>query len=183
MYLADLVDVRQVGSARHSQAVGRNAAAVGVGMGLGLDDVDRLRLAGILHDVGKIAVRGSILAKPGPLTDEEMDEIRIHPEVGARIVRNAGLNDIAAWVLAHHERPDGCGYPNRLAGAEIPLQALILAVADAYDAMTDDRGYRSAMSSERARQELLLNAGAQFDPLVVECFCSIVGWSTERSTA
>jgi len=175
--LAELVDVRQVGSVRHSQAVGRYSEAVGVRLGLGSRHVQRLRLAGILHDVGKIAVRASILAKPGPLTDEEMQEMRIHPEIGARIARNADLPDIAEWIRAHHERPDGRGYPNGIRGAEIPIEALILAVADAYDAMTDDRAYRSAMSSEQARQELLLHAGTQFDPTVVESFCGMVGWT------
>jgi diguanylate cyclase (GGDEF)-like protein/putative nucleotidyltransferase with HDIG domain len=172
--LAELVDVNQMGSARHSQVVGRYAEAMGEKLGLYADDVQRLRLAGILHDVGKIGVRGSILAKPGPLTASEMDEMRSHSEIGARIARNAGLTDIAVWIGAHHERPDGRGYPVGVGADEIPLQAKILAVGDAYEAMTNDRAYRSAMSPEKAREELRTNAGTQFDPRVVEAFLSLL---------
>jgi diguanylate cyclase (GGDEF)-like protein/putative nucleotidyltransferase with HDIG domain len=172
--LAELVDVNQMGSARHSQVVGRYAEAMGEELGLYPDDVQRLRLAGILHDVGKIGVRGSILAKPGPLTKVEMEEMRAHPEIGARIARNAGLTDIALWIGAHHERPDGGGYPLALTDSEFPLQAKILAVGDAYEAMTNDRAYRSAMSPEQAREELQANAGTQFDPRVVKAFLSLL---------
>ena len=172
--LAELVDVNQMGSARHSQVVGRYAEAMGEKLGLYPDDVQRLRLAGILHDVGKIGVKGSILAKPGPLTDSEMEEMRTHTEIGARIARNAGLTDIAVWIGAHHERPDGRGYPVGVDAHEIPLQARILAVGDAYEAMTNDRAYRSAMTPERARDELQRNAGTQFDSRVVEAFLSLL---------
>jgi diguanylate cyclase len=147
---------------------------MGEQLGLYPDDVQRLRLAGILHDVGKIGVRGSILAKPGPLTKVEMEEMRGHPEIGARIVRNAGLTDIALWIGAHHERPDGGGYPLALTDSEFPLQAKILAVGDAFEAMTNDRAYRSAMTPEQAREELQLNAGTQFDSRVVEAFLSLL---------
>jgi putative nucleotidyltransferase with HDIG domain len=172
--LAELVDVNQMGCSGHSQVVGRYAEAVGERLWPEPGNARRLRLAGILHDVGKIAVRGSILAKPGPLTQEEMDELRIHPEVGARIARNAGLADIAEWIACHHERPDGRGYPRGLTGAEIPIEALIIAVADAYDAMTNNRAYRSAMSSEQARAELLRHAGTKFHPRVVDCFVALL---------
>jgi diguanylate cyclase (GGDEF)-like protein/putative nucleotidyltransferase with HDIG domain len=172
--LAELVDVNQMGSARHSQVVGRYAEAMGEQLGLYPDDVQRLRLAGILHDVGKIGVRGSILAKPGPLTRVEMEEMRAHPEIGARIARNAGLTDIALWIGAHHERPDGGGYPDGLTETEFPLQAKILAVGDAYEAMTNDRAYRSAMTPEQAREELQRNAGTQFDPRVVNAFLALL---------
>ncbi len=172
--LAELVDVNQMGSARHSQVVGRYAEAMGEKIGLYPDDVQRLRLAGILHDVGKIGVRGSILAKPGSLTEAEMDEMRTHPEIGARIARNAGLSDIALWISAHHERPDGRGYPLGLSEGEIPLEARILAVGDAYEAMTNDRAYRSAMNESKARAELRRNAGSQFDERVVEAFLSLL---------
>jgi diguanylate cyclase (GGDEF)-like protein len=172
--LAELVDVNQMGSARHSQVVGRYAEAMGEQIGLGPDQVQRLRLAGILHDVGKIGVRGSILAKPGPLTPTEMEEMKTHPGIGARIARNAGLTDIAVWIGAHHERPDGNGYPRGVGEGEIPLQARILAVGDAYEAMTNDRAYRSAMSPEKARSELRQNAGTQFDARVVEAFLALL---------
>jgi diguanylate cyclase (GGDEF)-like protein/putative nucleotidyltransferase with HDIG domain len=172
--LAELVDVNQMGSARHSQVVGRYAEAMAQRLGLADDHVQRIRLAGILHDVGKIGVRGSILAKPGPLTTSEMDEMRQHPEIGARIARNAGLTDVAVWISAHHERPDGHGYPNGADDDEIPLEARILAVGDAFEAMTNDRAYRSAMSTAKAREELLGNAGTQFDARVVEIFLSLL---------
>jgi diguanylate cyclase (GGDEF)-like protein/putative nucleotidyltransferase with HDIG domain len=172
--LAELVDVNQMGSARHSQVVGRYAEAMAGRLGLAPDRVQRIRLAGILHDVGKIGVRGSILAKPGPLTPDEMDEMRSHPEVGARIARNAGLTDIAVWIGAHHERLDGQGYPRGLGAEMIPLEARILAVADAFEAMTNDRAYRSAMNEEKAREELRRNAGTQFDPQVVEAFVALL---------
>jgi len=172
--LAELVDVNQMGSARHSQVVGRYAEAMGERIGLSADNVQRLRVAGILHDVGKIGVRGSILAKPGPLTEREMQEMRTHPEIGARIARNAGLTDIAVWIAAHHERPDGLGYPLGVGEKDIPLEARILAVGDAYEAMTNDRAYRSAMTPPKAREELKRNVGPQFDARVVEAFLALL---------
>jgi HD-GYP domain-containing protein (c-di-GMP phosphodiesterase class II) len=135
---------------------------------LGLDDdrVQRVRLAGILHDVGKIGVPDSILRKPGPLTDAERTQMQRHPELGARILASGELDDVRGWILAHHERPDGTGYPKGLSAEEIPLEASILAVGDAYEAMTSDRVYRMAIGPEAARDELLKGAGSQFDPRV-----------------
>jgi diguanylate cyclase (GGDEF)-like protein/putative nucleotidyltransferase with HDIG domain len=172
--LAELVDVNQMGSARHSQVVGRYAEAMAERLGLKSDHVQRIRLAGVLHDVGKIGVRGSILAKPGPLTPTEMEEMRTHPDIGARIVRNAGLADVAVWIAAHHERQDGVGYPLGTPDREIPIEARILAVGDAYEAMTNDRAYRSAMSPENAREELKRCAGTQFDARVVDAFLALL---------
>src|SRR3712207_8045875 len=100
--------------------------------------------------------------------------MRRHPEIGARILRGANLEDIGAWVLAHHERPDGRGYPNGLSGNEIPLEARILAVADAYEAMTSDRVYRPALSDTAAREELLRCAGSQFDGRVADAFLTVL---------
>src|SRR3712207_2615032 len=100
--------------------------------------------------------------------------MRRHPEIGARILRGANLDDIGEWVLAHHERPDGQGYPNRLSGSDIPLEARILAVADAYEAMTSDRVYRPALTPEAARAELVRCSGTQFDSRVVEAFCALL---------
>jgi HD-GYP domain-containing protein (c-di-GMP phosphodiesterase class II) len=124
----------------------------------------------VLHDIGKLGVADAVLKKPGPLTDDEWAEMRRHPELGARILDHANLRDISAWVLAHHERIDGRGYPHGLAGGEIPLEARILAVADAYEAMTADRAYRAALGHEAAQEELRDGAGTQFDPTVVEAF-------------
>ena len=120
-------------------------------LGLDEDRVQRVRLAGILHDIGKIGVPDSILRKPGPLTDEEMDQMRRHPEIGARILSSDELDDVRGWILAHHERPDGKGYPRGPGGDEIPLEAAILAVGDAYEAMTSDRVYRPAIGQQAAR--------------------------------
>jgi len=156
------------------------AVAVGFGLIFGrfapeplelpVDLVERVRLAGILHDVGKIAVPDAVLSKPGKLTDAEWTEMRKHPEVGALIVDGAELKDVAAWVGKHHERPDGKGYPAGLAGEEIPLEARILSVADAYEAMTCDRVYRRALPVKVAREELRKGSGKQFDPRVAEVF-------------
>jgi HD-GYP domain-containing protein (c-di-GMP phosphodiesterase class II) len=122
----------------------------------------------MLHDIGKIAVSNMLLTKPEPLNDDEWIEMRRHAEIGARILANARLADIGEWVLAHHERPDGDGFPFGIANGDIPLEARILAVADAYEAMTADRAYKAAMSAEDAREELRRCAGSQFDPRVVE---------------
>jgi diguanylate cyclase (GGDEF)-like protein/putative nucleotidyltransferase with HDIG domain len=174
--LTEVLDIRDAGTAQHSQTVGRYAEAIARGLGFPDDLVDRVRLAGILHDVGKIAVPDAILSKPDKLTDEEWFEMRKHPEVGALIVDGAELNDIAAWVGAHHERPDGKGYPHGLTNDEIPLEAKILAVADAYEAMTCDRVYRRALPLEVAREELRNGAGKQFDERVVARFLT---WLTD----
>jgi HD-GYP domain-containing protein (c-di-GMP phosphodiesterase class II) len=124
----------------------------------------------VLHDLGKLGIADAILHKPGPLDEAEWREMRRHPEVGARILEHAGMRDIAVWVKAHHERIDGRGYPDGLTGAEISLEARILAVADAYEAMVADRPYRAGMTSDLACAELLRCAGSQFDPDVVGAF-------------
>jgi HD-GYP domain-containing protein (c-di-GMP phosphodiesterase class II) len=109
-----------------------------------------------------------LLTKPAPLNDEEWTEMRRHAEIGARILSNARLADIGEWVLAHHERLDGDGFPFGITNGDIPLEARILAVADAYEAMTSDRAYKAAMTPEDARTELRRCAGSQFDPRIVE---------------
>jgi diguanylate cyclase (GGDEF)-like protein/putative nucleotidyltransferase with HDIG domain len=176
--LAEALDLRISGTARHSQTVGRYAEMMARALGLPPSRVERVRLAGILHDVGKIAVSDHILLKPGPWSDDEALEIRKHPEVGARLLGSASLNDIRSWVIAHHERPDGNGYPYGLTGDVIPLEAKIVAVADAYEAMTADRVYRPALRGLAAREELRRCAGTQFDPQVVEIFLDLLGAET-----
>jgi diguanylate cyclase (GGDEF)-like protein/putative nucleotidyltransferase with HDIG domain len=168
--LAEALDQRDSGTARHSQTVGHYCELMATELGLEEDRVQRIRLAGVLHDIGKIGVPDSILCKPGPLTTEEMAQMRRHPELGARILSSRELDDVRGWILAHHERPDGTGYPNGLAEDEIPIEASILAVADAYEAMTSDRVYRMAIGRERARQELCEHAGTQFSEQVVAAF-------------
>ena len=181
MLLAETLDMRDVGTARHSQTVGRYAELIAGALGLGDARVERVRAAGVLHDIGKLGVADAVLKKPGALTDEEWAEMRLHPELGARILDHANLRDISAWVLAHHERIDGRGYPHGLAGAEIPLEARILAVADAYEAMTADRAYRAALGHDVAQEELRAGAGSQFDPEVVEAFLAVLAPRAPRA--
>jgi diguanylate cyclase (GGDEF)-like protein/putative nucleotidyltransferase with HDIG domain len=172
--LAEALDVRDTGTARHSQTVGHYSELMARTLGLGREHVERVRLAGVLHDIGKIGVPDSILSKPGPLTEDEFAQMRKHPEIGARILGGSGLEDIRRWILAHHERPDGRGYPHRLIDEEIPVEAKILAVADAYEAMTSDRVYRQAIGEQAAREELSRHSGTQFDPRVVEAFLGVL---------
>ena len=156
----------------HSRQVADLAAAVAEQLGLSDPAVETIRVVGLLHDVGKIAVEERVLAKPGPLDADDWRTIKRHPEVGARLVREAlGLGDeAAAAVRHHHERFDGRGYPDGLAGDEIPLAARIVAVVDAFDAMTSDRPYRRALSVRQARAELARCAGSHFCPDVVAAF-------------
>ena len=174
MLLAETLDLRDVSTARHSQTVGRYAEEIARTLGLPGDRVQRVRAAGVLHDIGKLGVADAVLQKPGALTDEEWADMRRHPELGARILDHANLRDISGWVLAHHERLDGRGYPNGLAGEQVPLEARILAVADAYEAMTADRPYRAALSHDAARDELRACSGTQFDPSVVDAFLRVL---------
>jgi diguanylate cyclase (GGDEF)-like protein/putative nucleotidyltransferase with HDIG domain len=168
--LAQTIDVRDNGSSRHSQAVARYAAMIAREFGLPTERVERVRLAGILHDVGMVEVPGSILDKPGPLSDEEWEIVKRHPATGAQMLEDHGLADAGAWVLAHHERPDGLGYPLGVRGGAIPLEARILSVADAYEAMTTSRPYRPPLSRQLARTELVRLSGTRFDGRVVDAF-------------
>jgi diguanylate cyclase (GGDEF)-like protein/putative nucleotidyltransferase with HDIG domain len=170
MLLAETLDLRDVGTARHSETVGRYAEQIARALGWSLARVERVRAAGILHDIGKLGISDAILHKPGRLDAHEWEEMRRHPELGARILEHANVRDIAGWVLAHHERVDGAGYPRGLSGDAIPAEARILAVADAYEAMTADRPYRRALPADAARDELRRGAGSQFDARVVEAF-------------
>jgi diguanylate cyclase (GGDEF)-like protein len=174
LVLAETLDMRDAGTARHSQFVGRYARSIAAEMGMRPDEIERMQLAGVLHDIGKIGIPDSILKKPSGLDEDEWAEMRKHPELGARILAGANLADIAGWVLAHHERPDGSGYPLGLSGDGIPIQARILAVVDAYEAMTNDRVYRPAMPESDARAELLRCADTQFDPEIVATFLKLL---------
>jgi len=171
--LAEALDLRDGGTARHSHVVGRYAELMARRLGLPEERIERVRLAGIVHDVGKVAVSDAILQKAGPLDDAEWAEMREHPLTGARLLAGVGLEDICAWVIAHHERPDGNGYPRGLRQDEIPLEARILAAADAYEAMTSNRPYRRALGAERAREELRRGAGTQLDPAIVETLLAV----------
>ncbi len=181
--LAETVDLRFSGSARHSETVGRYAEMMARELGLPERRVSRVRLAGMLHDIGKVGVPDSILRKPGSLTEKEVEIIRRHPELGVQILEHPSLSDVRAWVGAHHERPDGLGYPLGLSGEELSLEARIVAVADAYEAMTSDRSYRDSIGHTRARAELRRCAGSQFDAGVVEAFLLTLRRESERADA
>jgi diguanylate cyclase (GGDEF)-like protein/putative nucleotidyltransferase with HDIG domain len=174
MLLAETLDLRDVATARHSETVGRYAERIADELGLAPDQIERVRVAGVLHDIGKLGISDAVLLKPGALEQSEWEEIRRHPEMGARILEHANLRDVASWVLAHHERIDGRGYPHGLAGDSIPLEGRILAVADAYEAMTADRPYRRALAEAEARAELERGAGTQFDADVVAAFIRVL---------
>jgi diguanylate cyclase (GGDEF)-like protein len=179
--LAEALDLRDTGTADHSRTVGRYCALIAEELDLPPERVKRVEIAGILHDIGKIGLPDAILQKPGPLGRAELAEIRTHPEIGAQILSGRGLEDLREWVLAHHERPDGKGYPRALPDEEIPLEAKILAVADAYEAMIADRVYRAGVDERMARTELLRCAGEQFDSRVVAAFLSVL--SAEDATS
>ncbi len=152
---------------------------------LGIDEpqVELTRLAGSLHDLGKLAIPEEILRKPGALNESERLVLQRHPQIGYRMLESLGVEPIAEWVLHHHERWDGSGYPDRLRGEEIPLGARIILVADAFDAMTSERVYREPLSHHDAVAELERCAGTQFDPLVVEAFSEELGLVPELRAA
>jgi hypothetical protein len=170
MLLAETLDLRDPSTARHSRTVGAYAERTAEALGLAPDRVERIHAAGVLHDLGKLGIADAILHKPGALSDAEWQEMKRHPEIGARILEHAGLHGIAGWVRAHHERMDGRGYPAGLSADKITLESRILAVADAYEAMVADRPYRVGMSPADARRELERCSGSQFDPVVVDAF-------------
>lgn len=170
LLLAEALDLRDPSTAQHSHTVGRYAREIASALGLAAGRVERIHAAGVVHDLGKLGIADEILRKEGPLTEDEWKLMRRHPAIGAQILEHAGMADIAQWVGAHHERLDGTGYPAGLSGPEIPLEARILAVADAYEAMIADRPYRAGMSDSEARAELNRCAGSQFDPRIVEAF-------------
>ena len=172
--LAEALDVRDTGSATHCQRVGRFAELTARELGLAPEAVERVRLAGILHDVGRVALPDAVMAKPGPLTDDEWAWVRAHPAVGARMVETTDYDDIRSWILFHHERPDGNGYPEGRRAEDVPLEAAIIAVADAFEAMTSERPYRPALAPEEASEELRSGAGRQFQTDVVEALLRAV---------
>jgi len=172
--LAEALDVRESGSASHCQRVGRYAELIARELGLAPDVVERVRIAGVLHDVGRVGVPDELLRKSGPLTDDEWDWMHSHPAVGARMVATTDFGDIGEWILAHHERPDGQGYPAGRAAGEVPLEASILGVADAYEAMTAERPYRRPLDPQAAAEELRRGAGRQFDEQVVDAILRVV---------
>lgn len=169
--LLEVLETRYRDLTHHGRTVGVYCRALGRRFGLA---EHRLELAGRLHDVGKVAVSESVLCKPDALTPDEWRQVKRHPEVGAQLLFEAELDDVANWVFVHHERPDGNGYPYGLRGDEIPMEAKILSVVDAFDAMTSERVYQSAQSVPAAVDELLRGAGRQFDTAVVAAFVATI---------
>ena len=157
----------------HVHRVSSLAVDLGTGVGLGGDDLDRLALAGVLHDVGKIHLDPAILGKPGPLDESEQDLMQRHPELGFAMTRKRLDPKVAKAILYHHERYDGGGYPFGLAAEDIPILSRIILVADAFDAMTSTRAYQSAQPVEWAVSEIKQHAGTQFDPAVVDIFIEL----------
>jgi len=169
--LAYALDAKDGYTAGHSERVSEIAVGIGIELELSQYEIERMRLAGKVHDIGKIGIDGSILHKPGILEPAERAEMEKHPAIGERILAPVVEDtEILAMVRNHHERWDGDGYPDRLSGEGIPLGARILALADAFDAMTSERPYRTAKSMEFAIEEIQRCAGVQFDPEVVVAF-------------
>ena len=169
------VDSRDAYTGSHSDRVATLSAEIAAQLGLPAEEVELTRLAGSLHDLGKLAIPEEILRKPAMLSDAERLVLERHPQIGYRMLESLGVDPIADWVLHHHERWDGSGYPDGLAEDRIPLGARIIFVADAFDAMTSNRLYREALTFEEAVAEVDRCAGTQFDPDVVNAFLARVG--------
>lgn len=163
----------------HVHRVATVATMIGRTMGLDADLVDGLRTVGMLHDVGKVHVDPAILAKPGPLAEDELVAMRRHPELGFAMTVEALGPTVSSAILHHHERWDGRGYPDGLAGESIPLLSRVVFVADAFDAMTSHRSYQASLPVDYALGEITGNAGTQFDPAVVEAFLAVVDGAEE----
>lgn len=179
--LADMIDLRDAYTHGHSQRVAEYAEGLAREMGLSRAETDLIREAARVHDIGKIGTADQFLLKPGPLDEYEKQEMRRHAQLGYKLLKR--IPEFAAGaelVLSHHERIDGTGYPRGLRGDELPIEARVIAVADAYDAMTTDRPYRRAMSWERTKAELLAGSGTQWDARVVEILIARV--ERERAT-
>ncbi|MDN5276399.1 MAG: diguanylate cyclase [Clostridiales bacterium] len=173
--LLTTLHVKSIETQEHAERLKKYSLMIGKEINLSYKDLDELALLAVLHDIGKIGIKESILKKPGPLTPQEWEEMKQHCEIGFRIVQNIPeLSAVAEYILFHHERWDGKGYPRGLKGKEIPLLCRVLSVVDAYDAMTHDRIYRKAMSDSEAIAEIKKNSGTQFDPDIVDVFCDLV---------
>ena len=186
--MASAIDARDAYTHGHSQRVTEYTVAIAEEMNLSGAEVDIIRNASILHDVGKIGIKEDILKKPGRLTEEERREMEYHPFIGTKILQSVKLLEpVMPMVYHHHERFDGTGYPDGLRGEEIPLGARIISVADAFESMTSDRPYRKALPIEEAMAELRYGSGRQFDPRIVEVFMKLaeegkieLEWSQSR---
>jgi putative two-component system response regulator len=172
--LSRTVETKDLGTYGHSMRVSTMSALVAGHLGLSSEEIEDIRAASLLHDIGKIGISDNILAKPGPLTPAEMTVVRSHPEKGVEILKPLKqFESLLPTILHHHERYDGSGYPHGLSGEAIPFTARIVAVADTYDAIMSDRPYRLAASHETAIRELTTWSGKQFDPDVLHAFMTI----------
>jgi putative nucleotidyltransferase with HDIG domain len=173
--LAAAIDAKDPYTKGHSERVSSYSMAIARHLGLSFDDVFHVRIAAILHDVGKLGIEDGILNKPGGLTDEEYEVMRRHPDIGAQIMTPISkLKSIIPGIRNHHETWDGNGYPDKLKGDEIPLVARIIGVADTFDAMTTNRPYQKAMPLEHVAEKMRAMAGTRFDPTVVEAFSAAI---------
>ncbi|MEL7087887.1 MAG: HD-GYP domain-containing protein, partial [Planctomycetota bacterium] len=172
--LTRAIDAKDSYTFGHSERVAALSRLLAQAADLDESTAERVYLSALVHDVGKIGVPESVLCKPGRLTDEEFELIKAHPEIGAKIIRDIRqMEDLIPGVMHHHERWDGRGYPHRLGGLDIPLFGRIIGLADAFDAMSSNRTYRSALDHERVLKEIRLNRGTQFDPELAERFFEI----------
>lgn len=184
--LARAAEYRDDDTGQHAQRVGEVSAQIATQLGLNGDEVESLRIAATLHDLGKIGIPDSILLKPGKLTSEEFEVIKSHTQIGANVLAGSACRFLAvaeSIALSHHERWDGSGYPNGLKGNDIPLVGRIVAVADVYDALVSERPYKVSMSHEAALEEISRGAGTHFDPLVVVAFQSAMQERVDRRIA
>jgi diguanylate cyclase (GGDEF)-like protein/putative nucleotidyltransferase with HDIG domain len=172
--LARAVDAKDSYTRSHCETVAELCVLIAGELGLDAERVARIRIAGLLHDVGKIGISDAILQKPAALTAEEAAVMRTHPDLGAHIVSAAELYEEAGWILHHHERLDGRGYPDALAGDDVPLESRIIMVADAFEAMTSDRPYRPRRPVDEALVELERHSGTQFDPACIAALCRVL---------
>jgi putative two-component system response regulator len=173
--LSTAIEARNLETGEHCRRLGVLSERMAVVLGLDERQQMTIRVGGYLHDIGKIGIADAVLLKPGRLTDDEMAEMRRHSEIGAAVLDvHEAMSEIAQIVRHHHERWDGRGYPAAVAGTAIPLGGRIIAVADAFSAMTGDRVYRPALPLDRAWAELRTHAGSQFDPDIVEAFELVV---------
>jgi len=173
--LMTALDLRDVETFGHSKTVAKYSLVLAELLGIkDKDRLDNIKKGALLHDVGKIAIPDSILKKPSSLSPQEWKKIKLHPTLGFGLIRDINLlQEVGNIILYHHERYDGQGYPRQLKEKEIPLEARIFALADALDAITSHRPYRKERGFAEARQEIEKNSGSQFDPQVVEAFCSV----------
>ncbi len=174
MELTGLLSVLDPTWVEHGHRVRRMAGGLGRRLDLTESELDRLEIAALLHDIGKYRLDPAVLALPRRLTPDEWAHVQEHPQIGFDLLTGNVHDDIASAVLAHHERFDGTGYPHRLVGSAIPIAARILAVADAYDAITSDRIYDAARPASVAHAEIIRGAGTQFDPIVVDAFADLM---------